>query len=80
MKRLISAIAIGLVFTLLAIATHNAFLLNDFRNLTSPNKVEVLIEPGDTGVVIAQKLKQAGVIKAEKVFYKIAINDKRSKG
>lgn len=80
MKRLISAITIGLVFTLLAISTHNAFLLNDFRNLTSPSKVEVLIEPGDTGVVIAQKLKQAGVIKAEKVFYKIAINDKRSKG
>ena len=37
-----------------------------------------MIEPGDTGAKIAQKLKDSGVIKAEKVFIKIAINDKRA--
>lgn len=80
MKKLLSALAVGLIFTLIAISLHNAFLLNDYRTVSSESKVEILIEPGDTGVKIAQKLKQAGVIKAEKVFYKIAINDKRANG
>jgi len=48
-------------------------------NTSAVDKVEILIEPGDSGSEIAQKLRIAGVIKAEKVFYKIAINDKRSK-
>jgi UPF0755 protein len=40
--------------------------------------VEILIESGDTGTKIAEKLYNSGVIKASKVFYKIAINQKRS--
>lgn len=79
MKKLISALGVGLIFTLLSVSIHNAFLLNDYKNTTAVDKVEILIEPGDSGSEIAQKLQKAGVIKAEKVFYKIAINDKRSK-
>ncbi len=80
MKKLLFAFLVGLVFSFVAINIHNAFLLNDYRNVSSSEKVEILIEPGDTGVEIAQKLKANGVIKAEKVFLKIAINDKRSNG
>ena len=40
--------------------------------------MEILIESGDTGTKIAEKLYNSGVIKASKVFYKIAINQKRS--
>ena len=79
MKKLISGLGVGLIFTLLSVSIHNAFLLNDYKNTTAVDKVEILIEPGDSGSEIAQKLREAGVIKAEKVFYKIAINDKRSK-
>ena len=79
MKKLISGLGVGLIFTLLSVSIHNAFLLNDYKNTTAVDKVEILIEPGDSGSEIAQKLQKAGVIKAEKVFYKIAINDKRSK-
>jgi UPF0755 protein len=79
LKRLIAAVSVGLVLTLLSVSIHNAFLLNDYKNTSAVDKVEILIEPGDSGSEIAQKLRMAGVIKAEKVFYKIAINDKRSK-
>jgi len=79
LKRLIAAVSVGLVLTLLSVSIHNAFLLNDYKNTSAVDKVEILIEPGDSGSEIAQKLRIAGVIKAEKVFYKIAINDKRSK-
>jgi len=67
-----------LVFTLGANSFHNAFLLNDYLDSTSNQKVDILIEPGDTGTKIAEKLYKSGVIKASKVFYKIAINQKRS--
>lgn len=67
-----------LVFTLGANSFHNAFLLNDYLDSTSTQKVDILIEPGDTGTKIAEKLYKSGVIKASKVFYKIAINQKRS--
>jgi UPF0755 protein len=80
LKKLLSPLAIGLIFTLIAISVHNAFLLNDYRSVSSIEKIDILIESGDTGVKIAQKLRESGVIKAEKVFYKIAINDKRSNG
>ena len=79
MKKLFAAIGIGLVFTSLSVSIHNAFLLNDYTDTSAVQKVEILIEPGDSGTEIAKKLRMAGVIKAEKVFYKIAINDKRSK-
>jgi UPF0755 protein len=78
LRKVIPPLAVAIVFTLIAISVHNAFLLNDYRNFSSAEKVEILIEPGDTGVKIAQKLKASGVIKAEKVFIKIAINDKRA--
>jgi UPF0755 protein len=79
LKKLIIALNIGVVFTILSLLFHNAFLLNDYRSTAGVDTVEIVIEPGDSGTKIAQKLKQTGVIKAEKVFYKIAINDKRSK-
>jgi len=37
------------------------------------------IEPGDTGYTISIKLEESDVIKAAKVFYKIALNDGRAK-
>ena len=79
MKKFIAALGGCLILTLLAVSIHNAYLLNDYKNSTSTSKVEILIQPGETGSQIARKLREAGVIKAEKVFYKIAINDKRAK-
>lgn len=79
MKKFITALGGCLILTLLNVSVHNAYLLNDYKNSTSASKVEILIQPGETGSQIARKLRESGVIKAEKVFYKIAINDKRSK-
>ena len=75
---------LGLVLSLvlassLLILTHNAFLLNDFKATVSTQKVQILIESGDTGFEIANKLADLKVIKMAKVFYKIALNDSRSK-
>ena len=78
MKKYIAVALSVLVFTLGANSFHNAFLLNDYLDSTSNQKVDILIEPGDTGTKIAEKLYKSGVIKASKVFYKIAINQKRS--
>lgn len=78
MKKYIAVVLGVLVFTLGANSFHNAFLLNDYLDSTSTQKVDILIEPGDTGTKIAEKLYKSGVIKASKVFYKIAINQKRS--
>jgi UPF0755 protein len=79
LKKLIAALSICIGFTLMSVVIHNAFLLNDFQDTSTVDKVEILIEPGESGSEIAQKLHKSGVIKAEKVFYKIAINDKRSR-
>ena len=57
---------------------HNAFFLNDYLAATSKLKTEILIESGDTGTEIAQKLFNSGVIKQTKIFIKIAINQKKS--
>lgn len=78
MKRLIGALVALLVFTFALSTIHNKFLLNDYRSTTSASQVEIVIKDGETGTQIAQKLEKAGVIKDSKVFYKIAINDKRS--
>lgn len=78
MKRLILLIATLLAFTFALSVAHNKFLLNDYLPTTTTSQVEIVIEDGDTGTQIAQKLEKAGVIKASKVFYKVAINDKRS--
>ena len=79
MRRLIGMLLGCVTFSISAVFIHNAFLLNDYRATVSDQKVEIFIEPGDSGTEIAQKLYKSGVIKASKVFYKIAINEKRSK-
>jgi UPF0755 protein len=78
LKRLIAPLVALLVFTFALSTIHNKFLLNDYRSTTSSSQVDIVIKDGETGTQIAQKLEKAGVIKASKVFYKIAINDKRS--
>lgn len=78
MRRLIVAFLSGVLITGSAISIHNTYLLNDYLTSTSASKAEILIEDGDTGVKISQKLYDAGVIKAAKVFYKIALNQKRA--
>ena len=79
MRRIFSMLLGCLVFSTSAVLIHNTFLLNDYRADSSDQKVEILIESGDSGTEIAKKLYESGVIKASKVFYKIAINEKRSK-
>jgi cell division protein YceG involved in septum cleavage len=78
LKRLIAPLVALLVFTFALSTIHNKFLLNDYRSTTSSSQVDIVIKDGETGTQIAQKLEKAGVIKASKVFYKVAINDKRS--
>ena len=73
MRRLIGMLLGCVTFSISAVFIHNAFLLNDYRATASDQKVEILIEPGDSGTEIAQKLYKSGVIKASKVFYKICI-------
>jgi len=78
LKRLIGLLSALVIFTFIATTIHSKFLLNDYLSTTTTSQVEIVIEDGDTGTQIAQKLEKAGVIKASKVFYKVAINDKRS--
>jgi UPF0755 protein len=78
LKKYIALMLSVLVFTASAQSIHNAFLLNDYPDAKSSKKVDILIESGDTGTKIAEKLYRSGVIKATKVFYKLAINEKRS--
>jgi len=78
LRRLIGLLAALIIFTFIANTIHSKFLLNDYLSTTTTSQVEIVIEDGDTGTQIAQKLEKAGVIKASKVFYKVAINDKRS--
>ena len=78
MKKYIALILSLSAITFSASSIHNAFLLNDYLETSSGQKVDILIESGDTGTKIAEKLYNSGVIKASKVFYKLAINQKRS--
>ena len=78
MKKYIALILSLLTITFSASSIHNAFLLNDYLETSSGQKVDILIESGDTGTKIAEKLYNSGVIKASRVFYKLAINQKRS--
>ena len=78
MRKYIAPIVGLLVFTFVANSIHNTFLLNDYLATSSNQKTDILIESGDTGSQIAEKLYESGVIKASKVFYKLAINDRRS--
>jgi len=78
LRRLIVALLICVLITGSATSIHNAFLLNDYQDTTSASKIEILIEDGDTGAEISQKLYSSGVIKVTKVFYKLALNQKRA--
>ena len=80
MKQLLKALTLSLIFTLLAINVHNAFLLIDYRAKSSTAKVEVVINNGDNGLDIAQSLYDAGVVKTVKSFYRVALSQKRSTG
>ena len=79
MKKISNLILVLAVITSIFIVIHNSFLLNDYRSTYSDQKVQVFIEPGDTGYTISIKLQESEVIKAAKVFYKIALNDRRAK-
>ena len=79
MKRIFPLLLSGVLITFFASQIHQSYLLNDYSSVSSVEKVQILIEPGDTGNLIAQKLYEKGVIKATKVFYKIALNDRRAK-
>lgn len=79
MRKILGLVISVLASTLVAISFHNAFLLNDYRASSSNEKIQIIIESGDTGFDIANKLTESGVIKASKVFYKIALNDSRAK-
>lgn len=78
MKKFIAVISSLMLFTLLAVSVHNAFLLIDYRASSNENKVDVIIENGDTGFEIAGKLEAAGVVKTAKAFYRAALSQKRS--
>lgn len=80
MKQIIKALVFSLIFTFFAINIHNAFLLIDYRSKSSLEKVEVTVYNGDTGLEIARKLYEAGVVKTSKAFYRQALADKRSNG
>ncbi len=80
MKQIIKALVFSLIFTVFAINIHNAFLLIDYRSKSSLEKVEVTVYNGDTGLEIARKLYEAGVVKTSKAFYRQALADKRSNG
>jgi len=79
LKKILGLVISVMASTLVAISFHNAFLLNDYRASSSNEKIQIIIESGDTGFDIANKLTESGVIKASKVFYKIALNDSRAK-
>ena len=78
MKKYIAILVSLFVLIFGSYSIHNTFLLNDYLETSSSQKVDILIESGDTGTQIAEKLYKSGVIKASKVFYKLAINEKRS--
>jgi len=79
LKKISNLILVLAVITSIFIVIHNSFLLNDYRSTYSDQKVQVFIEPGDTGYTISIKLQESEIIKAAKVFYKIALNDRRAK-
>lgn len=80
MKQIIKALIFSLIFTFAAVNIHNAFLLIDYRSKSNSEKVEVTVNNGDTGLEIARKLYEAGVVKTSKAFYRQALADKRSNG
>ena len=72
------AILTGLVtFTLREIANQPQ-KLPDFQVGLSEASTTVVIESGDSGSEIAQKLESAGVIKSAETFFRLAVSDSRS--
>ena len=80
MKKLSLGIASALIFTIFAINIHNAFLLIDYRAKSGSDQVEITVNNGDSGLEIARKLYEAGVVKTSKAFYRVALAEKRSTG
>lgn len=80
MRRLIVISLSLILFTLSAVQVHNAFLLIDYRATSNASKVDVIVENGDTGLQIAEKLEAAGVVKTAKAFYRAALSQKRAEG
>lgn len=80
MRRLIVICLSLTLFTLSAVQVHNAFLLIDYRATSNASKVDVIVENGDTGLQIAEKLEAAGVVKTAKAFYRAALSQKRAEG
>ena len=78
LKSLLQIISALVLVTPIFILTHNTFFLNDYLQKSNTQKTEVVIESGDSGSVIAKKLMDAGVIKEAKIFYRLAVRDKRS--
>lgn len=80
MRRLIVISLSLILFTLSAVQVHNAFLLIDYRATSNASKVDVIVENGDTGLQIAEKLEAAGVVKTAKAFYRAALSQKGAGG
>jgi UPF0755 protein len=79
-KKFIAIIVSLSLFTLSAVTIHNAFLLIDYRSSSNESKVDIVIQRGDTGLQIAEKLEAAGVVKTAKAFYRAALTQRRSEG
>ena len=80
MRSLIKPIAISIILTGLFVNLHNAFFLIDYRAKENIEKIDVVINSGDTGLEISRKLFEQGVVKTSKAFYRVALNEKRSAG
>jgi len=80
MKQLLKATIFSVILSVCAINLHNAFFLIDYRSTSGSEKVEVTVNNGDTGLDIARKLFDAGVVKTSKAFYRHALADKRVNG
>ncbi|CAB4806075.1 unannotated protein [freshwater metagenome] len=80
MRSLIKPIAISIILTGLFVNLHNAFFLIDYRAKENIEKIDVVINSGDTGLEISRKLFEQGVVKTSKAFYRVALNEKRSTG
>ena len=72
-----------LAIIFLAIVIFTIFLIrsnqSDWSGGTGTGEILVSIEPGDSGLDIARKLANAGIVKSSKAFFQLAVKDSRSK-
>ena len=72
-----------LAIILLAIVIFAIFLIrsnqSDWSAGTGTGEILVSIEPGDSGLDIARKLANSGIVKSSKAFFQLAVKDSRSK-